>query len=107
MRGVRLFRIDRLTDVIGNSGPEIIAHFLAEAAFVLGELQFHHGAGGSGAMPRIRSEARSAIMITAALMLAPGTLGITEASTTRRPSTPFTRRLLSTTASGSSPIRQV
>ena len=37
-------------------------------------------------------------MITAALILAPGTVGKTEASTTRRPSMPFTRKSLSTTA---------
>src|SRR5262249_19683732 len=63
----------------------------------------------SGVRPRIRSAAFSAIMITGALMLPPTRSGITEASTTRRSSTPRTRSAGSTTASGSvaGPIRQV
>ena len=42
----------------------------------------------SGAFPRIRSAAFSAIMIVAAFVFARVMVGITEASTTRRPSTP-------------------
>lgn len=60
--------------------------------------------------------ARSAKAIVAAIVLALGTSGITEASTTLRAETPFTRRRSSTTAisdSGSAvlllslPIRQL
>jgi hypothetical protein len=68
----------------------------------------HLGAGPpphcpAPAKPRIRSAARSAIMIVGALVLPRTTLGITEASTTRRPSNPCTLRSLSTTG----PIAQV
>ena len=55
------------------------------------------------AAPRIRSAARSAIMIVGALVLPRTTLGITEASTTRKASNPCTLSLLSTTG----PIAQV
>ncbi len=41
----------------------------------------------------MRSLARSAIIITGALMLPPARSGITEASTTRNPSTPFYTQL--------------
>ena len=63
----------------------------------------------SGARPRMRSAAFSAIMITAALILPPTRSGITDASTTRSASTPRTRSVPSTTAisSASAPIRQV
>jgi hypothetical protein len=52
---------------------------------------------------------RSAIMMVGALVLPPIRLGITEASTTRRPSMPRTRHSWSTTAIGSlsGPILQV
>ena len=45
-------------------------------------------AAASGALPRIRSAAFSAIMIVAACVFARVIVGITEASTTRSPSTP-------------------
>jgi hypothetical protein len=55
----------------------------------------------------MRSAARSPIMIVGALVLPPGTLGITEASTTRRPSRARMRNCESTTARGPAPIAQV
>ena len=67
------------------------------------------GSRGSAvtALPRIRSAARSAIMIVGALVLPDGSVGITDASTTRRPSTPRTRSCGSTTDASSLPMRQV
>lgn len=56
---------------------------------------------------RIMSAAFSAIIIVGALVLPPTRVGMTEASTTRRPSMPRTRRLGSTTAISSVPILQV
>ena len=58
-------------------------------------------------LARIRSAARSAIIIVGALVLPPIRVGITDASTTRRPSTPRTRSCGSTTDSASVPMRQV
>ena len=55
----------------------------------------------------MRSPAFSAIIKVAALVLPETRSGITEASTTRRPSTPRTRNAGSTTAPASSPMRQV
>ena len=53
------------------------------------------------------SEAFSAIMIVGALVLHEGTNGMTEASTTLRPSSPRSSRSGVTTASGPRPIAQV
>ena len=50
---------------------------------------------------------RSPIMMLAALVLADTTLGITDASITRKPSTPRTLSCGSTTAAWSAPILQV
>ena len=57
-------------------------------------------AASSGARPRIMSAAFSAIISTEALRLADGMVGMTEASTTRRFSSPRTRSWSSTTAAG-------
>jgi 3-polyprenyl-4-hydroxybenzoate decarboxylase len=59
------------------------------------------------AAARIRSTAFSAIAITGALVLPLTMRGMIEASTTRRPSSPCTRRFASTTSSGPAPMRQV
>ena len=55
----------------------------------------------------IMAEAFSPIMIVGALVLPVVTVGMTEASTTRRPEIQRTRNRESTTAIGSSPILQV
>jgi hypothetical protein len=65
------------------------------------------GGGGRTHSARIRSEAFSAIMIVAALVLPEMTAGITEASMTRNPSMPWTRSSVSTTALSCEPIMQV
>ena len=71
------------------------------------------GAGSAGARGTYRasalimSAAFSAIIITAAAVLAETMVGITEASTTRRPSRPMTLRRGSTTAAGPVPMLQV
>src|SRR5712692_5171275 len=61
------------------------------------------------ALWRMKSATRSAIIMVVALVLARITSGITEASATRRPSSPYTRQYWSTTARGSEadPILQV
>ena len=61
----------------------------------------------SQASARIMSDARSAIIMTGAWMLPEVIDGITDASATRRPSTPRTRRRGSTTAPSSLPMRHV
>ena len=61
------------------------------------------GADAAGA----DAAAFSAIMIVGALVFPLTSQGITDASTTISPSTPFTARPMSHTASASGPIRQV
>src|SRR5262249_12485200 len=56
---------------------------------------------------RIRSAAFSPIITDGALVLPPTSVGMIEASTTRSASTPRTRNCGSTTASPSTPMRQV
>ena len=62
---------------------------------------------GAGARPRMRSAAFSATAIVGAFVFPRGTTGITDASTTRSASTPYTFSSGSTTASGPLPIAQV
>ena len=64
-------------------------------------------AAGNGARPRITSAAFSATIMVGALVLHDGTNGITEASTTRRPSRPRNLSSGVVTASGPLPIAQV
>src|SRR4051812_4476263 len=56
---------------------------------------------------RIRSAAFSAIMMIGTLVFPETRVGMTEPSTTHKPSTPRTRSRGSTTASSSEPMRQV
>ena len=65
------------------------------------------GEGMPQAPPVIIAAAFSAIIMVGALVLPATSLGITEASTTRRPSTPRTRNCGSTTEASSRPIRQL
>ena len=53
--------------------------------------------GGNGSRPSIASDSRSASIMLAALVLLLTRLGMIDASTTRRPSMPFTRPSTSTT----------
>ena len=62
---------------------------------------------GASRQPRIRSAAFSPINIDGAWVWPRMVLGITDASATRRPSTPRTRSCGSTTLASSLPIRQV
>src|SRR3954464_7376517 len=73
----------------------------------LADLPGAHAAAASAGLPRIMSEAFSAIISTQALMWAETRSGIAEASTTRSCSTPFTLSWWSRTASGPAPIAQV
>src|SRR5262249_23298211 len=63
--------------------------------------------GARTGSPRIRSEARSAIISTQALIWAETKSGMAEASTTRSRSAPRTRSSGSSTAEGPVPIAQV
>jgi hypothetical protein len=63
--------------------------------------------GAKGGRPRIKSEARSASIITIAFICADGICGSAAASTTRRASTPRTLRSGLSTASEPRPVAQV
>src|SRR3954447_559748 len=73
----------------------------------LADLPCAQAAAASAGLPRIMSEAFSAIISTQALMWAETRSGIAEASTTRSCSTPCTRNCGSTTVWGPVPIMQV
>ena len=60
-------------------------------SFPASAIQSFNTVASRGALPRIMSAAFSAIISTEALRLADGMVGMTEASTTRRPSSPRTR----------------
>src|SRR5581483_2967413 len=79
----------------GAPGQDALEHQTAAASLL--------AAATAALRPRIRSDARSAIMIVGAFVLPRTSVGMTEASTTRRPSIPRTRSSSSTTR----PIAQV
>ena len=64
-------------------------------------------AAGAETRPRIKSAAFSAIIIVGAFVLPLTSRGMMEASITRKPSNPLTRKVSSTTAIPSWPILQV
>src|SRR3954471_16358652 len=74
-------------------------------------VELHHAAAAAGAFApascRIMSDAFSPIITQAALVLPDTTVGMIDASATRKPTKPRTRKRSSTTAVTSEPMRQV
>src|SRR6185312_7639817 len=96
-----------------NSSPDITGNPLAQTPgpgpsdygdSALNSLGPAHTSAGSRLVPRIRSAAFSPTIIAGALVLPPGTVGMIEASATRRLSMPCTRSWGSTTDIASWPI---
>src|SRR5215204_3052861 len=98
----------RLEKAVGYGDHLEVADAANRPACGIGSCHCHASiAGGSSGRPRMRSDAFSAIINTAAFMWADTMSGITEASTTRRRSMPCTRSCGSTTLCGPRPIMQL
>ena len=100
MRGVELLCSGGDVEVALDDGGEI-------AQLLQGNAASTAVAASARERPRSRSTAFSAIITVGALVLPPINDGITEASMTRKPSTPRTRSSGSTTLVGSLPMRQL
>src|SRR5437660_4282776 len=96
--------------VAAVGGEAIGEHAAGRARADNDEIEIRHAAFATGlalASARIMSDAFSPIITQAALVLPDTTVGMIEASATRRPPKPCTRSRSSTTAVTSEPMRQV
>jgi hypothetical protein len=87
----RIHPVERAVGDFNGDGSADLLHVLPGANSVnvwLSSSCSQMFAGAKGGRPRIRSDARSATAITAALIWADGRSGKTDASTTRTPSMP-------------------